>query len=122
MDEKIVKSFEKEYPLPVGSVFKKDHYVIKEKNGNEHFPFFNSEFRQYVSGWEAHKFDPWDTVPKRPVNGERKRRLIVLPAGEWGIVISVGSRHIVVSTIAHGHNADPSQNDETKILENGEWI
>lgn len=53
--EEIKKAFEKQYTLPFGAVFKKDHYIIKETNGNEHYPFFNNSFRQFAAGWKAHE-------------------------------------------------------------------
>jgi len=51
----IRKCFEKEYPLAFNAVFVKDHYIVKDGDGHIYYPFFNSEFRQYVAGWRAHE-------------------------------------------------------------------
>ena len=57
-------------------------------------------------------FDPWKAAPEKSIYGETERNLIVVEDGGWGIVVSVGTRHKNVYTLAMGYNADYSRNGE----------
>lgn len=121
-ENKAKKAFEELWKYP-------ECGVNLSKNKKGYYIKFKTDFKwqSFRDGWfncfkECQKFDPWNLVPDKPIHGEIERNLIVVEDGGWGIVVSIGTRHKNVYTLAMGYNADFAKNGETKILKDGKWI